>query len=53
MGAREWKRSWPAVSHISNLITLSSNLHFCVKNAAPIVGSAVPHPQSAITVFRR
>lgn len=34
MGAREAKRSWPAVSHISNLIVRVGRLHFCVRKAA-------------------
>jgi hypothetical protein len=34
MGAKEAKRSWPAVSHISNLIVREGRLHFCVKKAA-------------------
>lgn len=37
--AREWKRSWPAVSQISYRSTRSSKRHFCVRKAAPIVGS--------------
>lgn len=37
MGAREAKRSCPAVSHISNLIVLVGKLHFCVKKAAAII----------------
>lgn len=32
-----WNLSCPAVSHISNLITLSSKRHFWVRNAAPTV----------------
>lgn len=34
MGASEAKRSWPAVSQISNLMVRVGRLHFCVRNAA-------------------
>jgi len=39
MGAREAKRSCPAVSQISNLIVRVGRAHFCVRNAA--VGGGV------------
>ena len=34
IGANEWYRSCPAVSQISNLTVVSSNVTVCVKNAA-------------------
>ena len=40
MGASDLYRSWPAVSHISNLmVVFSSRARVCVKNAAPMVDS--------------
>lgn len=40
MGASDLYRSWPAVSHISNLtVVLSSREMVCVRKAAPMVDS--------------
>nr|UBT01701.1 NAC transcription factor 97 [Litchi chinensis] len=36
IGAKLWYRSWPAVSHISNLTVASFTANVCEKNAAPI-----------------
>ena len=39
LGASEAKRSWPAVSQISNLIVREGRVSFLVRKAAPMVGS--------------